>query len=304
MSGLGRVPRSARARVAAVVLAVVPPLLTEPVVAVLAAATATAMRVLRRPGVALARENLRVVLGADVPPRRLERVLRESLRQYYAHWWSMLRMPALGVAGVSRAVTISGLDHLVPGRAALLVGAHMGRYEWSTAALSTAVRDRTGRPLLGVARLFDSPVTEAAISTVRAAGGNDDMHWIDPAARARSAGVLVRRLAEGGVVGVMIDRFSVGATAEVPMFGRRVVLAASPVAMAARTGAALHPMTCWIDDDGQVHFDVHPSVEVLHSSVLGEEERCRAALEAVAAAFEKEIGAHPEAWHVTSEIFR
>ncbi|MDL5159558.1 lysophospholipid acyltransferase family protein [Actinomycetospora termitidis] len=289
---IGRLPESARRRVADVVLRVAPWVLVEPVVDVLGWAIATGMRRLRRPGVMRARENLTVVLGSEVP----ERVLAASLRQYYEHWVSMLRMPALGVAGVSAAVDLTGVENLPSDRSAVLVSCHMGRYEWGSAALSTAIRERTGRGLLGVARVFGSPVTESVIHRVRAAGGNSEMEWVDPSARSRTAAALMTRLREGGIVGMMIDRYSVGATVEVPMFGRRVALAAAPVALAVRTGSALLPMTCWVARDGRVHFDVHP--EISTSGTVPE------VLESVAAVFEKEIAAHPEAWHVTSPVFR
>lgn len=304
MSALGRVPESVRARVAAVVLRVAPPLLTEPVVRLLAAATVTTMQLLRRPVVGAARENLRVVLGAGVPERQLERTLRASLRTYYAHWWSMLRLPALGPEGVSAVVTLSGLEHLPADRGTVLVGAHMGRYEWATGALSTALRERTGRGVLGVARVFGSPVTEATIGAIRSAAGNLDMLWLSPDSRVRPVTVLMERLRSDGVVGMMIDRFPVGAVTEVGMFGRTVALASSPVAIAARTGAALVPITCWVEPSGTVHYDLHPEVTIPPAGTGPDPERWRAALETVATVYEKEIAAHPEAWHVPSAMFR
>ena len=304
MSALGRVPESVRARVAGVVLRVAPPLLTEPVVRVLAALTTTVMRVLRRPVVGATRENFRVVLGAGVSDRQLERTVRASLRTYYAHWWSMLRLPALGPEGVSAAVALSGLEHYPTDRGAVLVGAHMGRYEWATGALSTELCRRTGRGVLGVARVFGSPVTEATIGTIRSAAGNHDMLWLTPDARVRPVTVLMERLRSHGAVGMLIDRYPVGAVSEVGMFGRTVAMASSPAALAARTGAAFIPVTCWVEPSGLIHYDLHPEVTIPPTGTGPDPERWRAALQTVATVFEKEIAAHPEAWHVPTAVFR
>ena len=67
--------------------------------------------------------------------------------------------------------------------------------------------------------------------------------------------MLLRRLSDGGVIGLLCDRDIQGNGIEVEFFGERVRLPAGPATLALRTGATLVAAACYTGP-GRDHFAV------------------------------------------------
>jgi KDO2-lipid IV(A) lauroyltransferase len=115
--------------------------------------------------------------------------------------------------------------------------------------------------------------------------------------------VLAGRLRRGGFVPLLCDRDLSGSGVTVDLLGEPARVAAGPAALAARTGAALHPVTVHYErstaspNGWGVAVVVHPEVPVTGPGAL------RQAAQGCADAWSAAIRARPEDWHMLQRVF-
>jgi KDO2-lipid IV(A) lauroyltransferase len=92
------------------------------------------------------------------------------------------------------------------------------------------------------------------------------------------------------------DRDLSGNGVEVMFFGERTTLPAGPALLSLRTGAALLPTCVYQRADGRIHGVVGPPLQLAKRGTLRDD--LTTLTQMLAAAFEAQIAAAPEQWHL------
>jgi KDO2-lipid IV(A) lauroyltransferase len=234
--------------------------------------------------------RLRTNLARVVPASDLERVTKAGVRSYARYWLEAFRLPVLGRARLLAGVTIEHPEYLSGPHGVVAVLPHMGN--WDVAGAWASV---TGHKLTTVAErlkpeeLFDRFLAfreSLGMEVVPLTGGD-----------ANPFDLLADRLRAGGLVCLLGDRDLTARGVEVEFFGETAKFPAGPAALAVRTGAALHPASLWFDGDGW-HIRMHDAIAVPDGP-----DKIKRMTQAVAAAFEEGIRAHPEDWHMLQRLW-
>jgi KDO2-lipid IV(A) lauroyltransferase len=230
------------------------------------------------------RANLERVLPS-ASARERERVAR---RTFEAFAESLVDSWREGRACEARRdlVTIDGEEHvrdaLARGRGVLVWSAHVGNWELAGRALA-----RRGYDVAAIARPHVSHAVERWFERARADAG------VRVVARCPGAREARRVLRERGLLALLGDRrFGTGGR-DVALFGRIARLPAAPIALAARTGAALVPGFVVRESPGRYRIRFEPAI-------IASPER---ALERLAATLERWVRAHPEQWFVFEPVW-
>jgi len=130
---------------------------------------------------------------------------------------------------------VDGLAPLLAARDAgtgtVLVAAHVGEWEWGAAALAAR-----GLEVVAVAGTQMNPAWSPALARAKAALG---VEVVGP-----DAAHLVRALARGAVVALLVDGDVATARRDAALFGARAALPLGPAKLSARTGARLVAGRC------------------------------------------------------------
>jgi lauroyl/myristoyl acyltransferase len=248
-------------------------------------------------GVRQLERNLRRVVGAGLPEAELRELSRRGMRSYLRYWLESFRLPSMSHERILSGMRITGVEaiykDLAAGRGVVAALPHMGNWDHAGAwiALSgtpfTTVMER-----LKPESLYDRFVSYRAglgMEVLPATGGDGDVF-----------GTLAARLEEGRLVCLVADRDLTASGVEVDFFGRPARFPAGPAALAARTGAALRPVTLWYEEDDWV-VRVHDEIPVPAEG--GREERIRSMTQSLAYVFQRGVAEHPEDWHMLQRVW-
>lgn len=154
-----------------------------------------------------------------------------------------------------RHLEVMGLDHLIgagaAGKGVLLVGGHQGAWELVAPALS----DR-GISVVGMARPIREARLDRWLDAHRAAMGTRTIK-LGGLGAARSAH---RILADGGVLGVLIDHRVRHGGRWFDFFGRQARFATGPARLALATGASMVPVAIGRRSDGGHLITLGPAI--------------------------------------------
>jgi len=146
-----------------------------------------------------------------------------------------LRLLALDRTRVLSATKVEGLEPLLAARDAkrgtVLVAAHVGEWEWGAAALAAR-----GLEVVAVAGTQMNPAWSPALARAKASLG---VEVVGP-----DAGALVRALARGAVVALLVDGDLATARRDARLGKGRAALPLGPARLSARTGARLVAGRC------------------------------------------------------------
>lgn len=267
-----------------------------------AAATfrAVADRAYRRRGAGVRQlaENLRVVVGPDMPEDDFELLVRDAMRSYARYWLEAFRLPSLDLQGRIDKFGFDRTDvllgHAVPGSGVILALAHWGNWDAAGAYVTangmalTTVAERL-RPE-ALYRRFVEYRAKLGMEIVPLTGG--DRAVLD---------TLADRLKAGAVVPLLADRDLSSRGVEVTFFGRRTKMPAGPAILALRTGAPLYVVTVWFEPDRPTGSLSHRIELADTSGSFGD--RVRRLTQLVANEFERGIAQHPADWHMMARMF-
>ncbi len=241
--------------------------------------------------------NLRRVVGPDVDEATHEDLVRRAVRSYARYWLETFRLPVMDKEAVIARVSMARQEIFdaarADGRGIILALPHIGNWDVSGVWLVGQ-----GEPFATVAeRLKPESLYQRFVDYREGLG----MEVLPLEGGARGpAEVLAERLRAGGVVCLLADRDLSAAGVPVTFFGEATRMPAGPALLAARTGAALIPVGQWFDgDDWAITF--HPRIEL--DDGLRLRDRVAAATQQLADAFETDIRAHPEDWHMLQRLW-
>lgn len=239
--------------------------------------------------------NLRRVLGPQADPPALRAASRAAMRSYLRYWQEVFRLPVLSRDRVLRDFVLEGEELLWAardaGRGVIITLPHSGNWDVGGAWLAY----RGARFTVVVERLRPESLFRRFVAFRRSLGMD-----LLPHDQPRLAAELAGRLRAGGIVGLVADRDLSASGIDVEFFGQTARMPAGPAALALATGAVLLPATLW-QVDGGWRGRIGPAIE----PAAGANRRARiaATTQAVAAAFEAGIAAHPTDWHMLQRLW-
>jgi phosphatidylinositol dimannoside acyltransferase len=242
------------------------------------------------------RKNLARVIG--VPPRDVpDELMRASLASYGRYWREAFRLPTMNHRALAQVLDQSfrGADNLdagiAAGRGVVLALPHSGNWDMAgvwlvqTRGTFTTVAERLKPESLY--RRFIDYRESLGFEVLPLSGGNQ-------ASFRPPFEVLCERLADNRVVCLMAERDLTRTGVEVDFFGEATRMPAGPAKLAIQTGAALLPVHCWFEDDGEIQgwrVSIHEPLDCSSGDV-------GVITQALADQFATDIAAHPADWHM------
>ncbi|MEM6701456.1 MAG: lysophospholipid acyltransferase family protein [Acidobacteriota bacterium] len=179
----------------------------------------------------------------DADQRR--RVARQSFRGFGDALLSTLASSNLSGEDFEKRWVVEGWENFSRvaerGRGLILLSAHIGT--WEIAAYPAPLR---GYPTHAIGRPPDNPYLLEEMVAMRCRFGNQMI------AKKGAARAMLRRLREGGTVGILIDQRAKLREGELlPFFGQPARTSTLVARMSRKTGAAVVPVFSWRLDDGR-----------------------------------------------------
>ena len=243
------------------------------------------------------RRNLRRVVP-QATASELDELVGQGLRSYARYWLETFRLPKMDkatVVALSDANTV-GAEHIDAaaraGKGLIIALPHMGN--WDVAALWLIAR---GHPFTTVAErlkpesLFDRFVAyreSLGMEVLPLTGG-----------QSTPSDVLAARLRAGGAICLVAEHDLSRNGIEVQFFGEAAKMPGGPALLAAKTGAALLPVSLWFTPRGWGQW-IGPPIELpgtrLTDQVCG-------GTQALADVFAERIAEHPADWHMLQRLW-
>jgi phosphatidylinositol dimannoside acyltransferase len=231
----------------------------------------------------------------------LRTLSRRAMRSYLRYWCDTFRLPDWSRDRVVGRVRVENehylRDALGSGRGVVAALMHMGNWDHAGAWASL-----TGAPVVTVAerlrpeRLYDRFLAYReglGMEILPLTGGEGDL--LD---------VLSKRLRAARLVPLLADRDLRATGIGVDLLGEPTRMPPGPAMLALRTGAALHPVSIWHDEDaagGRLVIRWHD--EILPPPTGRTREKVTDMTQRVADEFGAAITAHPEHWHMLQPLW-
>ncbi|GAA3267954.1 MULTISPECIES: phosphatidylinositol mannoside acyltransferase [Dactylosporangium] len=251
-------------------------------------------------GTATLAQNLRRVVGPDMPEEEFSALLHRALRSYARYYLEAFRLP-----GRTREQILSGFrlergellgQNHEAGIGSVVALPHAGN--WDAAGAWVAAK---GWPITTVAeRLKPESVYLKFLAFRRSLG----MEILPLTGGERPTfDVLEERLTrDAAVVPLLADRDLTPRGVDVEFFGGRTRMPAGPALLALRTGAPLYVVDMWFDADAAAGYLAGPiPMPGTDEGSLGT--RVRIVTQRVADTFAEGIARHPEDWHMLQRFW-
>lgn len=237
----------------------------------------------------LVQRHLRRVLGPDAPVKRRSKVMFARYGRYWAEvFW--LRPDRKEEIVANAEIVNEEVMHRskAAGKGLILVLPHMGNWE-----VAGAVAESIGLPALSAAENLPNPLITEWFVNIRKMVGLD---IVLTGRGMRATAALARRLKEGGTVALLSDRDVSGRGVPVTFFGEETTMPAGPVALADKTGAAIHVVGSYFKEGRGHRYVIADALQIPHAD--SRDERIAAGVQAAAEVLEEMIRVAPEDWHL------
>ena len=260
------------------------------------------------------RSNL-VVIRPDLSRREMRRLLRHNVCNFLKAWIDVLQMAHRPLEAWTPWLRMQDEHYLdeawAQGKGVIIVSLHLGSWEAAIAALREKfVSQGSGLALLAEQvrpiRCFNWLVrTRSSVGCQVIPLNVDAVRRGDQVAVHRSGAAAVRQiyrvLSQNGVVVMAIDRDLLGTGVPVPFLGRQASIPLGAVEIAARTGAAILPVSLVRDAHDNYLCRGYPPVRV--SVGDDREESLRRSAQELLQVLEPALRSHPDQWHVMQPLF-
>lgn len=238
--------------------------------------------------VRVGRRNLQLAFP-ERPAAERDRILRALYQHLGRQMAEFCLFPKNRAEAFPQLMRTEGLDHYLAardrGRGVLVLTAHLGAWELSSFGHSLA-----GHPMKFIVRPLDNRRLDRLVNGYRGMHGNQPINKND------SARGLLRAMAVGETVGVLLDQNSSPPQGVfVPFFGTAACTAAGPAKIALRTGASVVPgFTVWEASEQRYVLYFEPALDLIHT---GDEDADVVANTArFTAVIERWVRRYPEQW--------
>ena len=230
------------------------------------------------------------------PEERLVRTMaREAYLAYARYWVDGARLPVTTSELVLERMWSDGVENLAKGMAAgrgvVMALPHVGSWEWGGKWLHDI-----GYPMTAVAEILEPAKLSDWFIKQRESMGLS----VIPLDTHASAAV-VKRLREGGLVGLLCDRDLAGNGVEVDFFGERTTFPAGPATLALRTGATLITTAVFLAPGRGHHGSISAPIDTTRRGTLRDD--VTRITQEIARHFEDYIRQAPEQWHMFQPLW-
>lgn len=243
-------------------------------------------------------DNAAHILGRPAGDPAARRLARRIFQTYARYVVELMRLPSRPLDEPARLVLSEGergFDAFLAlyarlraeGRGIIAVSVHIGSIETFVAAFAAH-----GLPIYGLADDTAYPELYALLQEQRRRWGVGVFGW-------RNMRAIVRALREAAILGLLVDWGYRAEDVPVRLFGAWTTLPAGPAVLAARTRALIVPMVCRRRPDGRFEANYLDPIEVADDSPATVAE----ATQALAAAVEAMVAAHPEQWYTFKRMW-
>ncbi len=211
----------------------------------------------------IALSNLHTAFGAQLSTSKRKEIPKASFRHYGRFFAEIIKSPTLKRENIQKFISVEGEEHLQKalqgGKGALLFSAHLGNWEFATAAVSAVGKVNV------IARPLDNRKLEEEILKIRKKLGAT----VIP--KQQAARPILRALQDNEMVALLIDQNTVRNQAVfVDFFGKKAATTPSLAAFFLKTGAPIIPVFCYPARKGMYHLEILPSPQI---AVTGNEEQ-------------------------------
>lgn len=237
----------------------------------------------------LVQRHLRRVLGEDVDVAKRSKLMFARYGRYWAEVFWLRPDRKSEIVEHSDIVNEETLQRSKEaGKGIILVLPHMGNWE-----VAGAVAESIGIPVLAAAENLPNPLITDWFVDIRKMVGIDIV-LIGKGLRA--TGELAKRLLAGGTVALLSDRDLSGRGVPVMFFGEETTMPAGPVALADRTGAAIHVVGSYFKSGRGHVYRVADPLPIHH--LPDRDQRISVGVQLFADVLEEMIRISPEDWHL------
>ncbi len=186
----------------------------------------------------LAQRNLTIAFGGELAEREIRSLARRHFATLGANLFSSIKLTTMNSAQVHRCLEVVGAERIMPvvesGRGFVYLISHLGNWE-ILAQVSAITPPGVKRSTLY--QPLSNPFLDALVRARREAGGTTTFD------RKAGFGGPIKFLRERGGVGVLVDQHAGDRGTWCPFFGRLASTSNLAPLMAARTGAAMFPIS-------------------------------------------------------------
>jgi phosphatidylinositol dimannoside acyltransferase len=238
----------------------------------------------------------------------LRRLSRDGMRSYLRYWCDAFRLPDWDRDRVVSTVRVEGEHHLrrnvgEGNRGVVAALMHMGNWDHAGAWATL-----TGAPVVTVAeRLRPERLYERFLAYRQGLG----MEILPLTGGGDLLDTLAQRLRAGRLVPLLADRDLRASGIDVELLGEPTRMPPGPALLALRTGAALHPVSIWHEEDGAdqdggsgpARLVIRFHDEVVAPPTGTTREKVTAMTQQVADVFGAAIREHPQDWHMLQPLW-
>jgi phosphatidylinositol dimannoside acyltransferase len=273
-------------RAGAAIAQVLPERLCRPAAGLTGRALGLAMRGRRQ----MVGRHQRRIRGPGLDDRALNRAVAETFASYGRYWLEAFRLPLQDLLALEGDLfRVEGRDlvdkALAEGKGVVIGTPHLGNWDLGAAWFAA----RGYRPTTVVEPIEPPALFEWFCAYRRALG----MGIVPLGPDAGS--ILLKRLREGLMVGLVCDRDLVGNGIEVEFFGERTTFPAGPATLALRAGAPLMAGANFFEGDAHLCI-MRPPIDTSRQGTVKED--IARITQALAGEFETLIRRAPEQWHL------
>lgn len=201
----------------------------------------------------LAEKNLARAFPKERPDT-LRGWARDVWSELGAAVWEFARLGRLTPEEFNKEVRVIGVEHLrkahALGKGVILFTGHLGNWEYTSWA--TAL---TGLPTTVIARRMKNPFVNDWITALRLRSGCEVMMHKNAVRES------VRRLASGGLIGLLFDQRITAGGLQVPFFGQPAHTTGMAALLALRLGCPLLPVRSW-REKGRLTVEMEPPLTI------------------------------------------
>jgi len=219
--------------------------------------------------------NLDLAYGDTLAPQEKIRILKEAAENVGIVAAEFAWISELSGEFLAQHIACKGIERLHQGRGSVVVGAHLGNWEWMTTAICAS-----GLPMAEVVRPLDDARLNAYVDKTRRAKG------VVTIAKDGAGREVIQLLRQGWVVAVLIDQSPSKNAVPVRFFGEPCWGTIAPVMAALRARVPIYPMAMTRERNGDYTFEVFPEVPIVRSGDLRRDlienaQRCQDAVESL-----------------------
>ncbi len=241
-------------------------------------------------------ENIKIVLGDDVPPAVLRNIKRRIFQNFGKYLVDFFKFPVFTDSHIEQLVEIRGIEHLDKsldrGNGAVLVSLHLGNWELGGAVLSSMKY-----PLNALVLSHENESIDKLFREQRQLNGLKSI----------SLGTSVRKLfsvlAKNELVAIVADKLYGSKGIGVEFFGKKAFLPKGPAVFALKTGAPIMVVTLIRKQDDTFCLNIEPPLFYEKKKKITDED-IRNVIADYIVYFEKYVYENIDQWYAFKRIWK